>query len=59
MQTPELTDEIGAETAAFLQDTIPFNPAQLEPKLWVEYDRITLVSELRQERVTIDLNLSV
>ncbi|HRJ16990.1 MAG: polyphosphate polymerase domain-containing protein [Anaerolineae bacterium] len=58
MQTPELTDEIGAETAAFLQDTIPFNPAQLEPKLWVEYDRITLVSELRQERVTIDLNLA-
>ncbi len=58
MQTPELTDEIGAETAAFLHNTLPFDPAELAPKLWVEYDRITLVSELRQERVTIDLNLT-
>ncbi|MBK8903246.1 MAG: polyphosphate polymerase domain-containing protein [Anaerolineaceae bacterium] len=58
MQTPELADEIGVETAAFLHDTLPFDPARLEPKLWVAYDRITLVSELRQERVTIDLNLA-
>lgn len=57
MQTPELADEIGLETAAFLQDAFPYNPSQLEAKLWVEYDRITLVSQLRQERVTIDLNL--
>ena len=58
MQTPELADEIVEETAAFLQETFPFDPTQLEAKLWVEYDRITLVSELRQERVTIDLNLT-
>lgn len=58
VQTPGLADEIGQETAVFLHDTFPFDPAQLEPKLWVAYDRITLVSELRQERVTIDLNLA-
>jgi len=58
LQTPELADEIGMETAAFLHNTFPFDPTQLEPKLWVAYDRITLVSELRQERVTIDLNLA-
>ncbi len=58
MQTPGLADEIGTETAAFLHNTLPFDPAQLVPRLWVAYDRITLVSQLRQERVTIDLNLS-
>lgn len=58
MQTAVLTDEIEAETAEFLHHTYPFNPTALEPKLWVEYDRITLVSCIRKERVTIDLNLN-
>ena len=57
LRTPELTAEIEAETAEFLHRTYPFDPTVLEPKLWVEYDRITLVSQFRQERVTIDLNL--
>lgn len=58
IQTSALADEIEKETAEFLQTAYPFNPANLEPKLWVEYDRITLVSPARKERVTIDLNLS-
>ena len=58
LQTAVLTDEIEAETAEFLHRAYPFNPIELEPKLWVEYDRITLVSRVRQERVTIDLNLA-
>lgn len=58
LRTPELTAEIEAETADFLHTTYPYDSAELKPRLWVEYDRITLVSQLRRERVTIDLNLN-
>ena len=50
IQTSALADEIEKETAEFLQTAYPFNPANLEPKLWVEYDRITLVSPARHNR---------
>jgi hypothetical protein len=59
MQTPELTAVLFGEKVDFLHTTYPYDVAQLEPKLWVEYTRITLVSHHRKERVTIDLNLSV
>lgn len=71
IKTPGLVAEIGEETSAlsrsiglnstdvavFLQDTYPHNAADLEPKLWVEYSRITLASLRHKERVTIDINL--
>jgi len=58
VKTPELTAAIYGEAAVFLQDTYPYDAVQLQPKLWVEYSRITLVSHHRQERITIDMNLS-
>lgn len=58
VRTPELAASIYGKTAVFLEDTYPYDAALLQPKLWVEYSRITLVSHHRQERVTIDLNLS-
>lgn len=42
---------------AFLQKTLPFNPLDLIPKIWVNYSRITLVNKLSAERLTLDLNL--
>jgi hypothetical protein len=57
MKTRELVAAIDGETAVFLQDTYPHNAAELEPKLWVEYSRITLASLRHKERVTIDVNL--
>lgn len=36
-----------------------FHPQHLEPKLWVNYSRITLVNRHTEERVTIDLDLEV
>jgi hypothetical protein len=41
----------------FLNGKLPFNPATLVPKLWVNYKRLTLVNLERGERVTIDLAL--
>lgn len=58
MQTPELAAALFGEKIDFLHNRYPYNAAELEPKLWVEYSRITLVSHHRKERVTIDLNLS-
>ena len=58
VRTPQLTDAIYGEAAVFLEDTYPYDVVQLQPKLWVDYSRITLVSHHRQERVTIDVNLS-
>lgn len=47
--TPELTSFVAAHA--------PNSDTTLEPKLWNEFSRITLVSSLHRERLTIDLNL--
>lgn len=58
MKTPGLAASFYGKKGKFLRKNYPFNTAELEPKLWVKYSRITLVSHHRKERVTIDLNLS-
>ena len=45
------------EADAFLNDHLPFDAEALEPKLWNEYTRITLVSKRDCERLTLDLRL--
>ena len=58
LQTPKLAASFGSESTEFLDGAYPYDAAELEPKLWVDYRRITLVSRYRKERVTIDLDLS-
>ncbi len=58
MQTAELTESLFGENVDFLEGTYPYDAVELQPKLWIEYARITLVSHHRKERVTIDTNLS-
>jgi hypothetical protein len=57
VRTPELVTTLPGETAEFLRGAYPYDVAELEPKLWVEYTRTTLVSRNHRERVTIDLDL--
>lgn len=45
------------KTEKFLQTFTPFHPADLQPALWVNYKRITLVGKMARERVTIDFQL--
>jgi hypothetical protein len=45
------------ESGAFLNEKTPFKIETLIPAIWVNYSRITLVSRMNEERVTIDLNL--
>ncbi len=56
--TDAFVDTLTPAADGFLQEQLPFDPATLEPKLWNEYTRITLVSLADCERVTLDLNLS-
>jgi hypothetical protein len=55
LDVPESWDERSKE---FLDTSLPFEPSNLIPVVWVNYQRITLVSKIAQERVTIDLGMT-
>jgi hypothetical protein len=52
-----VVDLCGAEQA-WLAESMPFYFAQWEPKLWNTFTRLTLVSQQRCERVTLDVDLT-
>lgn len=54
---PDLPQGIEGETTEFVTVHTPYAVEELEPKLWNDYYRMTLVSCQHQERVTLDLNL--
>jgi hypothetical protein len=54
---PFATTALGAGDAALVRAHTPFEPKQLEPQLWTNYQRVCLVSLHDVERVTIDLQL--
>jgi hypothetical protein len=41
----------------FLNNLLPFNAATLKPAMWVNYNRLTLVSKQNNERLTIDVDV--
>lgn len=45
------------ECMNFLSKTLPFQPEVLQPVIWINYNRYTLVNKNGGERLTIDLNL--
>lgn len=58
LQTPQLQTHVNRETASFLVQHYPYEPAELLPALWNSFIRITLVSNHRPERLTLDFDLS-
>jgi len=58
MQTPGLVTRLTAAADDFMEAYFPLDLETLEPKLWNDFYRITLVSKQRPERLTLDLNLS-
>lgn len=58
VRTPALVTRMTAETDDFMDAYFPLDPQALEPKLWNDFYRITLVSKQQQERLTLDLNLN-
>lgn len=57
-QPTEASLLLNEESADFLHQQTPLEATNLRGNLWVRYRRITLVSLLSAERLTIDLNLS-
>lgn len=57
IKTADFVDRLSPHAADFLNAYLPSSSWPLEPKLWNEYTRITLVGIHNPERVTIDLNL--
>jgi hypothetical protein len=53
-----VSEKIKGKAKALLLEKTPYSAEELEPKLWINYSRITLVSQLNCERVTIDLKLN-
>lgn len=45
------------KAATLLAEKTKLNASDLEPKIWVNYSRITLVNKHSPERLTIDINL--
>jgi hypothetical protein len=58
ISVPDITGELDGNRWDFLQSVMDKDtPDQLQPVLWVNYTRITLVSKEKNERATLDLNL--
>jgi hypothetical protein len=57
VKTADFVERISPKTIAFLNSHLPANDWTLEPKLWNQYTRITLVGVHSPERVTLDLEL--
>lgn len=58
LRTGALVADLRAPERAFVAAHAPVAPEALEPKLWNDFHRITLVGVRHAERVTIDLGLS-
>ncbi len=55
----DLENNISGKAEELLANTSGMEPQHIEPKLWVNYNRITLVNRFDEERITIDLDLEV
>jgi len=57
LQIPEFIDLLPLDRSDFLREYFPFDPQSLNPVLWNDFHRITLVSKFAIERLTLDINL--
>jgi hypothetical protein len=57
LQTSGLVTRFTPETNDFIEAYCPLTAHVLEPKLWNDFSRMTLVSKHRPERLTLDVNL--
>jgi len=57
LETGELISRFDAQTNAFVYSHLGSDTRSLEPKLWINFFRITLVSKHQPERLTLDMDL--
>lgn len=58
VEIDDIAPHITQAADTFIASHSPFEVGNLEPKVWNEYSRLTLVSKTHAERVTIDVNLA-
>lgn len=56
--TPKPITQMTLEAEDWLNNVLPYESRALEPKLWNTFTRITLASQERCERVTLDVDLA-
>lgn len=54
---PDVDTDVLMQANEFVDSHTPFDAGELEPKLWNDYLRVTLVSKQRPERLTLDFNV--
>jgi hypothetical protein len=59
VQKSSMEKAIEGNELGFLTKTTGMERGHVEPKLWVNYTRVTLVNRFAEERITIDLDLEV
>src|SRR3972149_10086222 len=57
LETGELISRFDAQTSPFIYSPLGPETQSLEPKIWIDFSRITLVSKHQPERLTLDMNL--
>ncbi|HTL82876.1 MAG TPA: polyphosphate polymerase domain-containing protein, partial [Bacteroidia bacterium] len=55
----ELDPQINDQSEEFFTRMTGMKPSEVEPKLWVNYTRITLVNRKEEERLTIDVDMEM
>lgn len=53
----DVEHKLEGKAGDFLKEISAFSPEMFEPKMWVNYSRMTFVNKFSQERLTIDTNL--
>lgn len=53
----DIPERIEGKAADFMKEISPYSCEMFEPKMWVNYSRMTFVNKFSQERLTIDTNL--
>ena len=57
VRTPEMVTAFDGAATAFVRDYYPLDPGRLEIRLWNTFTRVTLVSTVRCERLTLDFDV--
>lgn len=57
IKTDAIKTQLGLSESKLLRGNTPLNPFEFKPTIWVNYKRVTLVSNDYSERVTIDFDI--
>ena len=58
IKRPEIVKVVSDKSGELVRSITNIDPLTLHPKLWVNYVRITFVSKISQERLTVDTQLT-